>query len=109
MLHKCANSACPSLFRRLEEGKLFQVEIEPSPFPSSGRGTPQRQRTLRHVERFWLCEKCCSLLTLTFEKGRGIVTVPLPSGSRKRVSAAHVNELPLPSREISLAGSVAAH
>ena len=30
MLHKCANPECVRTFRRLEEGKLFQVELEPS-------------------------------------------------------------------------------
>ena len=31
------------------------------------------------MERFWLCDGCSSLLTLTFERGRGMVTVPLPA------------------------------
>jgi len=28
MLHKCANPACPSVFRSLRHGKLFLLEIE---------------------------------------------------------------------------------
>jgi len=32
-----------------------------------------------HVERYWLCDDCCSTLTLTFEQGRGIAAIPLPS------------------------------
>jgi hypothetical protein len=100
MLHKCANSECSSPFRRLEEGKLFQVEVGPSPIFASGRGTAQRRRQVRQVERFWLCDKCSSLLTLTFEKGRGVVTVPLPNGAGKSALPAYVSELPMAAREI---------
>jgi hypothetical protein len=79
MLHKCANPACTSLFRRLSLGKLFLLETENGealtpPITSRSR----RDRSLRHVERYWLCDGCASLLTLTFERGRGMVTVLLP-------------------------------
>ena len=30
MLNKCANPACPSVFRSLSHGKLFLLEIEPA-------------------------------------------------------------------------------
>jgi hypothetical protein len=79
MLHKCANPACPSVFRSLSRGKLFLLETDaataslPRPSPTS-----RRQRPGRRVERYWLCDVCSSLLTLTFERGRGMVTVPLP-------------------------------
>ena len=89
MLHKCANPACAVRFRNLGRGKLFQIESEyleasgrrPSP---SGR----RVRALRRVERYWLCDECASLLTLTFDQGRGVVTVPLPHVAKPRVLAA---------------------
>jgi hypothetical protein len=79
MLHKCANPACTSLFRRLSLGKLFLLETDNGealtpPIASRSR----RDRSLRHVERYWLCDGCASLLTLTFERGRGMVTVTVP-------------------------------
>jgi hypothetical protein len=79
MLHKCANPACPSVFRNLSEGKIFLLELEPA--DAVGRPLPgsRRERAVHRVERFWLCDGCSSLLTLTFERGRGMVTVPLPA------------------------------
>ena len=73
MLHKCANPACPSVFRSLSRGKLFLLETDramaavPNPSPTS-----RRERLARRVERYWLCDCCSSLLTLTFERGRGM-------------------------------------
>ncbi len=74
MLEKCANPACGTAFRHLKQGKLFQVE---------GEGLPQSQRLSlrkprRYVERYWLCDTCAGRLTLAFEKGRGVVPIPLP-------------------------------
>ncbi len=87
MLYKCANPACEQPFRHLDEGKLFQVETEY--FPASETRQPslsRRGRMLRHhIERYWLCDSCSSTLTLAFEQGRGISTIPLPGeveGSR---------------------------
>jgi hypothetical protein len=79
MLHKCANPDCPSLFRSLSHGKLFLLDCDiavptaPGVAPAIRRGRSGRLR-----ERYWLCDGCSSLLTLTFERGRGMVTVPLP-------------------------------
>jgi len=38
MLRKCANPACPNLFRHLSQGKLFQVErgFQRTDFTTSG-------------------------------------------------------------------------
>jgi hypothetical protein len=81
MLYKCANPVCTRPFRRLDEGKLFQVETEYFPASESRQALPTRGgRMLRHhVERYWLCDDCALTLTLTFEQGRGISTNPLPS------------------------------
>ncbi len=81
MLYKCANPACARPFRRLDEGKLFQVETEFFPASESRQALPSRRgRMLRHhIERYWLCDECCLTLTLTFEQGRGISTIPLPN------------------------------
>jgi hypothetical protein len=79
MLYKCANEACHTPFRRLREGKLFRVETE----YFSGRGSPpglRKTRPWRRVEHYWLCDACAPFVTLTFDKDRGVVTVPLPNG-----------------------------
>jgi hypothetical protein len=84
MLYKCANEACSTPFRRLREGKLFQVETEYSrghgPAPASSR----KARPWRHVEHFWLCDACSPFVTLTFDRERGVITVPLPDGAGKK-------------------------
>ena len=89
MLHKCANPDCSSVFRRLSHGKLFLLEIDQA-MESSHRPSPtnpptnRRERQARRVERYWLCDLCSSLFTLIFERGRGMVTVPLPSRNTPR-------------------------
>ena len=75
MLHKCANPACATLFRRLSEGKLFQVE---APYLGGPEVSARKRRLPHRIEHFWLCDTCASHLTLGFEKGRGVVTVRIP-------------------------------
>ena len=91
MLHKCANPACSNPFRRLSEGKLFQVETE-----YLAQSSKQRREFRRppRVEHYWLCTECSSFLTLTFERGMGMITVPLPNlGVRKTVAAVEQADL----------------
>jgi len=76
MLHKCANPACSKPFRRLNEGKLFQVESEYFRTRFSAASVSRRDQLSRRVEHYWLCDDCCSVLTLSFEPGRGMVAVP---------------------------------
>jgi hypothetical protein len=89
MLHKCANSCCSNLFRRLSEGKLFQVETEYFDKGVRGNGSgAARTRARRRVEYFWLCEECASFLSLTFDKAQGVITVPLADASGKKTVTA---------------------
>ena len=83
MLYKCANPNCAHPFRHLAEGKLFLAETAGwhGSEPAGGKGN---DRTPPRVEHFWLCEQCACVLTLCFEKGKGMVTVPLPEAMRKR-------------------------
>jgi len=109
MLHKCANPDCTVPFRRLDAGKLFQVEIEPSPTALSGRNTfARKSRPLRHVERFWLCDQCSLTFTLMFERGRGVVAVRLPSVREKTAQTVRLREFPLAARDAALP-TLAAH
>ena len=79
MLSKCANPACSIPFRRLREGKLFVVETEYLAASDQHEGMSfRRAKALRRVEHYWLCEECSNLITLTFDRERGMITVPLP-------------------------------
>lgn len=86
MLHKCANPACPNVFRRLSEGRLFQVQTEylaGTPDPAT-----RSPKDGRRVEYFWLCQPCSAFLTLAFDRTRGMVTVPVPEAAgRKTVTS----------------------
>ena len=64
MLSKCLNPACTASFRYLRDGRIFQLEIPPSPNSSS----PFRRR-----EYFWLCGSCCSTMTVVLQDGHGSV------------------------------------
>jgi hypothetical protein len=81
MLYKCANKACNTPFRRLREGKLFHVETEY--FPGRGRvsNLQRKARPARRIEHYWLCDACAPFVTLTFDRERGVITVPLADGS----------------------------
>ena len=94
MLHKCANPACLSPFRKLSQGKLFLVETEPLE-GSEARRAHWRGQCSHRIEYYWLCDQCAFVLTLSYEKGRGVVTVPRPEVAKKRpAAAAHAVEMP---------------
>jgi hypothetical protein len=89
MLSKCANSACGSPFRYLGQGKLFQIETESRDAAFTGeKNVPRKRRALRRVERYWLCDRCSSWLTLAVASRGELVTVPLPSRTKAEVLAA---------------------
>jgi hypothetical protein len=91
VLHKCANPACPSVFRSLSRGKLFLVETEVSAAAANGTArTSRNARPARQVERYWLCDCCSPSWTLTYERERGMVTVPLHADKRP-APAAHLS------------------
>jgi hypothetical protein len=94
MLYKCANEACNTPFRRLREGKLFQVETEYFPGRGPTRYVPRKTRPGRRIEHYWLCDACSPFVTLTFDRERGVITVPLADGSGKKtvtlISTDHV-------------------
>jgi hypothetical protein len=87
MLHKCANPNCTSPFRKLSQGKLFLVD---TPLEGSdARRAQWKVQAKKRVEYYWLCDQCSFALTLSYEKGRGVVAVPRP-GSAKKMPAATV-------------------
>lgn len=85
MLQKCANNACSNPFRRLTDGKLFQVETEYYAPPEIQRTRSQKSiRPLHRIEHYWLCNECSSFLTISFDKGQGMITIPLPGAAGKK-------------------------
>lgn len=93
MLHKCANPTCLNPFRKLSEGKLFLVEMG-SGDPISRARNRGDGRASHRIEHFWLCNDCAAVLTLTFERGQGVVTIPLPeTANRSALVPIHGNRL----------------
>lgn len=86
MLNKCANPGCEARFRKLEDGKLFLVEIETSVASTLSRVTGGG-RLSRQLEHYWLCDGCASALTLSFDAERGVVAVPLAEPMGKMPAA----------------------
>jgi hypothetical protein len=70
MLSKCANPGCPAPFLYLHQGKLFRLDTG-----TAHPAAQSKERTVRHLEFFWLCEECAAKLTLDYKKGVGITTV----------------------------------
>jgi hypothetical protein len=92
VLHKCANPACLNPFRKLSQGKLFLVETP----PLEGLATSTRKRgsSNHRIEYYWLCDQCAFALTLSYEKGRGVVAVPRPQVTKRMpATAATVREM----------------
>jgi hypothetical protein len=95
MLYKCANEACSTPFRRLREGKLFQVETEYFTGHGPAVESPRKPRSGRRLEHYWLCDACSPFVTLTFDQQRGVITVPLPDGTgQKTVKMVTIDEAP---------------
>jgi len=79
MLSKCANPGCPASFRYLHAGKLFRFD--------TGLESPAHRTTekaTRRLEFFWLCEECAGRLTLNYQPGVGIATVPLEEKQKQQ-------------------------
>jgi hypothetical protein len=65
MLAKCTNPSCSAAFVHLAEGRLFQLEAEPTLSSSQTQAT----------EYFWLCERCSADMTLRLaQDGRVVAT-----------------------------------
>lgn len=88
MLHKCANPSCFIPFRRLREGKLFQVETEYFRGRRRDRRALRTLRPSRHVEHYWLCDHCSREITLAFDLERGVIAVPLAGEEERKPSLA---------------------
>jgi hypothetical protein len=108
MLSHCANPLCSTPFVRLREGKLFLVETESgAPAEKVRAGLPMRQgfqlvlnestrkldvpppmrKPPQRVDRYWLCDRCSALWTVTQNEDRSIVLVPLTGSANRKIAA----------------------
>jgi len=77
MLSKCANPDCSTPFRYFHLGKLFRVETSARLERRRTLGQDSSsEKTLRHLEFYWLCESCAEKLTVVFDKNSGITVRP---------------------------------
>jgi hypothetical protein len=72
MIAKCANPACPARFHHGQGGKFFGFHHESATNPASPIGVMAYDNT-HHAEHYWLCARCCQVLTLVHVEGRGVV------------------------------------
>jgi len=78
MLSKCANPGCSASFLYLHQGKLFRLETNGNgDDPRIDGADPRGKNSSRRLEYFWLCDKCASVMTVSFKKGVGVTTRPL--------------------------------
>jgi hypothetical protein len=84
MVKTCANPACATPFRYWRGGKLFRCDIKAPSEPC--RDVPHQicqPKPIRSSVFFWLCEKCCSSMTLSFDPHTGLSIVPMRSAKRE--------------------------
>ena len=86
MLSKCANPECTAPFHYLRDGKLFQIDTS-ALSQSAGPQLVNEAKPAHRIEYFWLCTQCSSSMTLTFQRGKGVVTVPLAPAAVRRAAA----------------------
>lgn len=82
MLAKCANQSCDTPFLYLRDGKLYQMEVEAEARQSGSEaeekpGPAGERKPIRRLEFFWLCGRCAPFMTLAFNRGQGVVVVPV--------------------------------
>jgi len=85
MVKTCANPACATPFLYWRGGRLFRFDVKAPHAPR--RDVPEQIHELkpgRNSVFFWLCKKCCSTMTLSFDPHRGLVIVPLKSAKSRR-------------------------
>ena len=81
MISKCANPACPTCFRYLHEGRIFQFEVRS--IPAAGVDARSSKSPLRGTEYFWLCDSCALTMTLVLDPDAEIALVPIQRGVGK--------------------------
>jgi hypothetical protein len=85
MLSKCANPDCNTPFHYLREGRLYQIDIASDERDTAASfAEPKRPHK---VEFFWLCGQCAQSMTLTYQRGKGVVAAPMATAIVRRAAA----------------------
>jgi hypothetical protein len=87
MLSKCANPDCNTPFHYLRDGKLYQIDTANSAEQGAALQFISEPKRPHKIEFFWLCGLCSASMTLTFQRGKGVITVPLPPPITRRAAA----------------------
>jgi hypothetical protein len=78
MVKTCANPVCAAPFHYWRGGRLFRCDVKaPS---ETCRDVPDQICQLKPIRSsvfFWLCENCCSTMTLKFDPRKGLTVVSL--------------------------------
>ncbi len=80
MISHCANPECAVPFHYLRGGRLYRFEVRSPSEPC--HDLPNAVCSLKPslaTIYFWLCEDCCSTLTLKFSPETGVRLLPLPA------------------------------
>lgn len=77
MLSKCANPQCSCTFLHLSDGKLFRWDTHSKPGNPDFGFDISAKKPAQHIEFFWLCNGCARTMTLTFQRGVGVITKPV--------------------------------
>jgi hypothetical protein len=88
----------------------LSTDLASSAFAAPSRLSARKTKTIRHVERYWLCDVCCASMTLIFGN-EGVATVPL-LGAVKKSAASHAaasdQVRPWPSWPMQMQGRIGA-
>jgi hypothetical protein len=87
MLSKCANPVCTTPFHYLRDGKLFQIDTSVGSPQGAGPELVTEPKHSHRIEFFWLCAECSSTMTLAFQRGKGVVMVPLHRDAARQAAA----------------------
>ncbi len=87
MLSKCANPDCNTPFHYLREGRLYQIDTASDGERDGAAPSPAEPKRAHKVEFFWLCGQCAQSMTLTYQRGKGVVAAPMPAAIARRAAA----------------------
>jgi hypothetical protein len=96
MVKTCANPICGAPFHYWRGGRLFRCDVGTPYEPCLDVPDHICQLKLnRSSVFFWLCESCCSTMTLRFDPHTGLKVVPLSStaGDAFVIAAREMQEL----------------
>jgi len=87
MLSKCANPECNNPFHYLRDGRLYQIDTALDGERDATWSSSLEPKRPHKVEFFWLCGQCAQSMTLTYQRGKGVVASPMAAAIARRAIA----------------------